>query len=328
MALKDTEYMYISARIKAREGQTVYRARINSYLECKTLSELCAVVLPGATLDAVAQRDALERYFDDAVKSAFELVRESAPDPKCFDFLLYEYDACNLKSLIKGEIRDVSVDEMLYEIGTVSIEDMRLAVSTRRAQEILPENMALALGEAYEAYSSTRDARVIDFIIDKACFADMLENARLCGSALAIELVRTRIDAINIATLQRILRSTLSDKQSTLDMAFICGGQLPLDALLRVIDDGEFSLLDALEGTKYRDIVRSLGAGFSFSELERALDMAYFALIEEVKYVPLGVEVVCSYLVSTLFEAKNARIIIAGIASGLDEEKIRKRARI
>lgn len=328
MALKDTEYMYISARIKAREGQTTYSARIKGYLECKTLSELCNIVLPGVSLDAMAQRDALESYFDGAVKSAFELVRESAPDPKCFDFLLYEYDACNLKTLIKGTIRDVSVDGMLYEIGTVSIEDIRTAVSTRHTENVLAPNMASALGEAYEAYSKTKDARVIDFIIDRACFADMLENARLCGSDLAIELVKTRIDGINISTLQRIVHSSLADKQSTLDMAFIPGGQIPLDLLLRVLDDSEYSLLDALEGTKYRDIVRSLGEGFGFFALERAMDMAYLALIDEVKYIPFGVEVVCSYLVNTLFEAKNARIIIAGIASGLDEEKIRERARI
>lgn len=326
MALRDTEYMYISAAISAKEGQISGKVRVRSYLECDTLSELCALV--GVEVDAEGEREALEAHFDKAVRDAFEFVKRNAPTPEYFDFLLYEYDACNLKTLLKGMIREMNVDSMLYEIGSASVDDLKNALITRKFDEVLPKNMAEAATEAYEAYSRTRDARVIDLIIDKACFADMLENAGLCGCKLAIDLVRVRIDSINIMTLQRILKSDIPDKVSTLDMAFILGAEISLDRLIRVIEDSEYSLLDALDGTKYKDIVRSLGSDFGFLALERALDMEYLSLIEDVKYIPFGAEVVCSYLVNTLNEAKNARIIIAGISAALTKEKLRERLRI
>ncbi|MBQ2810147.1 MAG: V-type ATPase subunit [Clostridia bacterium] len=326
MALKDTEYMYISARIKAREGQTTYYARVKSYLDAKSLLDLCAI--SGVTLDGESEREALENHFDKRVREAFELVKEGAPEPKYFDFLLYEYDACNLKVLIKGSIRKMSVDGMLYEIGTVDAKALKEALEARRLEGVLPSNMVRAVDEAYEAYSRTGDARVIDLIIDKACFADMLENSRLCGCDLAQALIKLRIDSINISTLQRILKSEIADKISTFNMAFIDGGEIAYERLERVLSDEEYSLIDALEGSELRDTIRSLGNEYSFSRLERALDMKYMSLIDEVKYVPFGVEVVCSYLVNTLYEAKNARIIIAGLAMGLDEDKIRERVRI
>ena len=327
MALKDTEYMYISAKIKAREGSTTYSERIRSYLDSRSLSELYSTAIGEAPSGTGDEREALEAYFDKRVEDAFALVKESAPDAGYFDFLLYEYDACNLKTLIKCMIRGISCDGMLYQYSAVSIDALKHALEKRSFDEVLPKNMALATQEAIEAYSKTKDASIIDIIIDKACFADMLENARLCGSQLAIELVKTRIDSINIVTLQRILHSDVADKISTYDMAFIDGADIEKGRLLDVFEREEYTLLDALDGTPYKEMVRSLGKEYSFSALERTLDRKYLSLVEEQKYVPFGFEVACSYLVNTLSEAKNARIIIAGIAAGLDTEKIKERVR-
>lgn len=327
MALSNTEYMYASAKVKAREGALSYSDRITSYLECKSIDALYDLMLPGVVPEGKTKKEAIEERLDGMLESAVLLVRENAPKPEYFDFLQYEYDCCNLKTLIKCMLRDISSDSMLYGIGTVPAEELKKALSERKLDYVLPKNMQTAAAEAIEAYSKTKDARIIDFILDRACFKDMLENSRLSGCKMCEMLVKTRIDSINIVTLERIARSQIADKESTLSEAFLEGGEIPLDTLSKRLRDENATLLSVLFETDYRDTVRNLGENYSFTELERALDERYLSIVKAEKYVPFGPEVLCSYLVNTVFEVKNARIILAGLSSGLDKEKIRERVR-
>lgn len=326
MALKDTEYMYISAKIKAREGQSTYAERIKAYTECNTVDELYALVSSVADLKGNSKREALEAYFENKVSEAFELVRQDAPDPSYFDFLLYEYDACNLKTLIKCMIRGISYDGMTYPYSSASVEELEGALKRRDFTDVLPENMANGALEALDAYNLTKDAGVIDAVIDKACFADMLENSKKSKNALARDIVLLRIDKINIITLQRILKSSLPDKPSMLDSVLLDGGEIPKCNLIRVAQDEGYTLSDALDGTRYKEITfLAKNSESPLDVYEKALEKMYADRIDEEKFVPFGTEVVCLYLVNTLNEAKSARIVIAGLSSSLPKEKIKER---
>lgn len=326
MALKDTEYMYISARIKAREGITTCAEKIKSFAECGSIEEFYALVSSTTELSGENKRDALENYFESKVSEAFELVRQDAPDPTYFDFLLYEYDACNLKTLIKCSIRGISHEGMKYSYASVPLADLETALKKRDFEGVLPKNMANSAIEAIDAYNLTKDAGVIDAIIDKACFADMLENSAKSKNALAHDIVVLRIDKVNIITLERILKSSLPDKASILDSVLLDGGEVPKDNLIRVATDEGYTLADALYGTKYKEIISlAKNSENPLDVFEKALEKISIDRINEEKFVPFGMEVPCLYIMNTLLEAKSARIVIAGLSSGLSKEKIKER---
>ena len=327
MALKDTEYAFASAKIRAKEGQATSSEKAMAYLDCKSISALYDLVLSGVTLTDLTQKEAIESQLDKRIQDAFDLVKENVPEPKYFDFLLYEYDCCNIKTLIKCMIRGISAEGMLYSYSTADVEELKSGLEKRNLEGILPTNMASAALEAIEMYNKTQDPKKIDFILDKACFADMTENSALCGCKLARELVRHRIDAINIITLQRILKSDIADKKSIFEQAFIENGLLSLKELLSAYDSEPTSLSELLRGTPYSLVIGKIGAEPTLAQLEKAFDEAYLALAREQRYVPFGAEVVCSYLVNTLFDVKNARVVLAGLAAGLPNEKIRERVR-
>ena len=324
MAKDALEYMYSSARIKAKEGAQGYEERLNSYLSCKSISQLCYLLMPGEEISHREKREAVEKYFANKVSNALSLIQEIAPEPRYFDFLLYEYDCCNLKTLIKCQIKGIDSDGMLYEYSSVSSDLLKEALEKRSFDGVMPRNMARTATEAIDAFARTKDPKVIDLVLDRACFADMLENAKLCGNKIAEGLVKARIDSINIMTSKRISLSEIADKVSIFDMAFIEGGALEKKLFLPMLEGEDKRLSDVLFGTDYNfDSIDKM----TLSSLEKALDERYLSIAREAKYVPFGFEVLCSYIVNTIFEAKNARIISASLASGMSEEEIRERVR-
>lgn len=327
MALKDTEYAYASAGIMAKEGQKTYSEKIMAYLDCKSVSALYDLVLSGVTSTELTQKEAIERALDEKIQTAFDTVRENAPKPEYFDFLLYEFDCCNVKTLIKCKIRGISHEGMLYSYSTVSGDEIVRGLEKRSLEGILPPHMAIATIEAIDSYNRTQDPKIIDLILDKACFADMLENSTLCGVKLAKDLVIHRIDTTNIITFERILKSDIADKKSIFSEAFIEGGQLSCEKFTQAYDAEQITLYELLHQTPYAEALSRVGKEFTLMELERVFDEAYLSLIKAQKYMAFGAEVICSYLVNTVFEVKNARIILAALALGLPNEKIRERVR-
>lgn len=328
MAIKDTEFLYASSNIRAIEGSESYSERLRRFSECKSVGELYSQLTGGET-DSGASGDIkerIEKMLDDRLCSSVSLVMKIVPDKKLYNFLLYEYDCCNLKTAIKCAIMGIPCEDRLYGCGTVSADKISKDVSEGRF-DIFPKNMASSAKKAREAYEKTKDPSVIDMILDRACFEDMLENVNEYGCEKFISLVKARIDRVNIMTFIRIAKSDIPDKQKALDEALVDGGTVSKSFLIGKLDSYDGNIESILSATPYQSVLSSLGSGAGLSELEKALDDVYLSLVKDMKFVSFGAEIPCAYLISTSYEIKNIRIILAGIASSLPQEKIRERVR-
>lgn len=325
MAIKDTEYLYASSNIRAIEGDASYSERLKRFIECKSVDELYFAVA-GSDAASGSKKEALEEYLDARLASAFSLVKKIVPDKKVYDFLIYEYDCCNLKVAIKSFIKGMSPKGMIYSFGTVpekAVSDCAKDGDT----SAFPKNMAKAGKEAIEAYEKTKDPSVIDMIVDRACFADMLENANLYGYEKFVSLVKNRIDKVNIISFMRIALSKQYDKRKMLDMALADGGTITKTVFYSKLDGFDGNASGLLEGTGYYSASKEADASITFSSLERMLDDIYLACVRDMRFVPFGAEVPCAYILDTVYEIKNIKIILAGICSSLPQEKIRERVR-
>ena len=322
-----TEYMYSSARIRALEIKIATKDRLRHLADAESadaiLSGLSEYGFEIVKRDGAIDREAtLESLL---VTSYGEIASMETGD--AVDFLRYQYDANNIKAIIKCASRSVSPDSMLSVLGTVKTDAAKQAF-VGKDYSAFPENMKIAIADAEEAFAETSNPQKVDFIIDRACFADMLASAERSGIELAKRLVRTKIDLCNIMMTLRIMRMKLGKTAAgILGEVYIGGGSFALETLLESLEAGEESFAYDVVRKKYDSLATAITDGETLGELERRVDDLYFSIARESKYISFGAEIAIGYIVALEYEVKNIRIILAGKDAGLSPEVIRERLR-
>ena len=336
MAMKyhATDYMYGSARVRALEGKLVSRERLEHMLEAKSTADVLAM-LPDYGFTVVTDRDdgTGEPVREDSLLSVLvngyeELDTMSEESASLIRFLRYPYDCNNIKALIKCFSREIEPDGMLFDrLGTVALETLKDAFQDKNYAS-LPKHMADAAREAEEAFSATGNPQKVDLILDRACFADMLDAAKASGSPFAVRLVEEKIDLTNLITCIRLIRMQGGlAAEAFLEEALLPGGTLDGDLLRSALTAGEEFLAEGLRFTRFSFVSDLLIDHAPLHVLELAAEDCWMDLAREGKFVPFGAEVLIGYAVALEYQVKNIRILLAGKDAGLAPDVIRERLR-
>lgn len=322
-----TEYMYSSARIRALETRIAGREQIARLTDADS-AQTVQSSLGDFGFETVLKADGRI----DREATLLTVLRDGFAElegMECADavgFLKYQYDCNNLKSLIKCEAAGVSAESMLLPLGSVSIEDTRKAFRDKD-YSLFPENMAAAAAEAEEAFAATGNPQKVDFLIDRAAFADMLDCARRSGVPLGERLVTSKIDLVNAMMAVRLIRMRLGAQAAAIfDEVYIDGGTLDKETLTESLS-GEDKLCEALTYGSCSALAELISAGAELGALEKAADDIWCRVAKEARYVPFGAEVAIGYIFALEYEVKNIRIILAGKEAGLSSDIIRERLR-
>lgn len=320
---KDTDYLFASARVRAAENRLIGADKTESAIAAKGAFEIESLIDSISTAERGA--DKLSAYLADA----YSFIAEISPDENIASFLRYSYDCNNIKAALKCHFRETDCTEMLFSFGSVPVIEI-LKMPEELDFSALPKNMSEAASEAFDAYSKTADPQLIDIILDKACFADMLEAAQNSGDEFAEDLVRTKIDLINIMMCVRVIRmGGGSSERDVLKRSLISGGYVDKNVLFdsSVTEEG---ISSAISGALYVSVCEYLteDGRFSLAEIEKRCDDLYMNKVRKTKSLPFGAPLLCAYLIAVEYEVKNLRIILAGKRAGLSPEKIRERVRV
>ncbi len=318
---KDTDYLFACARVRAAENRLIGSDKTENAINAKDASEIEALIDSIGTFENGS--DNLSAYLG----RAYSFIAEISPCENIASFLRYGYDCNNIKAALKCHFRETDCSEMLFSFGTVEIDKI-LAMPKELDFSALPKNMSEAALEAFDAYAKTGDPQLIDIILDKACYADMLDAAR-SGDDFAYDLVRAKIDLTNIMMCIRIIRMGNGfSERAVLERSLIGGGYLDEKKLFEAKTENELAMM--LSGSEYSSLLAFMNDEgiFSLAEIERRCDDIYMKKVRTAKSIPFGASVLCSYLVAVEYEVKNLRIILAGKRAGLSGEKIRERVRL
>lgn len=322
-----TEYMYSSARIRALETRIASREQIWRMAEAESAESVISL-LSDHGFEPVYAGGKLSR--EDTLMSVLKEGFAQVAEMECahaVSFLRYQYDCNNIKALIKCGARGISPDGMLLPLGSVSAEECKAAFGNKD-YSAFPENMSAAITEAEAAFAATANPQKIDFIIDKAAFADMLCAAKQSRVALAERLVGAKIDLVNIMMTLRLIRMRLgAQARALLEEAYIEGGSLDVRDLTDALSGGEEALADMLEYGAYSAMHELISSGAALGELEKKADDLWIGIAGEARYIPFGAEVAIGYICALEYEVKNIRIILAGKDAGLSSDTIRERLR-
>lgn len=326
--ISDSDFLYSTARIRALENGICTGDKFAQMAEAKAFDDLQRLLeeagLPG-------DQEPFEAI-DSRVQEAFSLVRELSGSD-VFDVFRYPYDAHNLKSLLKAELRGQDMAGLVIDLGTLPANRL-YAAQQDHDFSAFPPHMAQAAGPALEAYAKTKDPQRMDTMIDQACFADMLSKADEYDFPFLNELIRHKIDLTNLLTLLRLLRTQKAHAQvSHINEAFVRahmieGGTLAAGSLAALFSAGEEAFFSFLAAGNFQELA-ALGAQCSIAAFERAADDAYMRYIRDhTKYIAYGAGVLCAFIAAKETEAKNFRILVASVRGKIPPAEIKERLRL
>ena len=324
--IKDTDYLAVSARIKAMETGLLSRERMEQVLEARSDEEAVKILQECGypELDARSP-EAMDAALSAAREATLSDVLDGAPDPRYIDIFKLKYDYHNIKAVLKAAAMNVSPDSMLMDMGRVPAAALKEAVLTGRLDE-LPEGLAAAAAEAKEVLNTTRDPQLSDIALDRRCYQEMAAVAEETGSAFLAGYVKIQIDAANLRSLVRTLR--MGKGGEFLKTVLLEGGDIGTDAVAAA---GNSGALQELYGPTALQAAAEAGAealrGGPLTAFEKLCDDAVGEYLAGAQFVPFGEAPLLGYLAARETEYTNIRILLMGRGAGLPAEVIRSRLR-
>jgi V/A-type H+-transporting ATPase subunit C len=317
-----TEYLYASARIRALETRLLHTKQRGQLLSAPSVRALLDELDAKDANRTLTDGERGEAMLQERLQAAFAVVRDSVPDPTLTRFLQYPYDCHNLKVLEKCRQKGIDPTKLLIDLGSISVNTL-LTVSENELLPLLPTHLARAVTESREAYAKTADPQEIDFILDRAAFADMAEAA--APFPLAREWVTARIDLSNLLFCLRLLRMQSGDLgRAVLNRAALPSGTLSAELLLECYDGGEEFLIKKAESSPY---VGVFCENASLADTEKSIDNYLMSMVKKARALPFGAEIPVAFLLAAEADCKNLRILLAGKTAGLDPDTIQSRMR-
>ncbi len=332
MSIKDrsTEYMYISARIRAIEATMPGRELIGRMIGAQDRESAAALAVEGGVLPSVSQSlnpDSLDTPLMKRLKDALDTVEADEGGKLITPIVRITYDCANIKAALRCIPHGIDFSDLLFDVGSVPAE--RYGEMVEQGDfSLLPQNLAAASEKAKTDYAVTCDPLKIDLPLDRACFADMLEAAERTGDAFAVDFVKTKIDMTNLMMIFRIINMNGDSAKALLYDAVIDGGYIETQALRALTDTEDGMTIDRvaeLAREKYPRIFEALTS--DVEDLENLCDSLIEEKLRQSKYIPFGIPIVLAFLCGLEYEIKNIRIILAAKAAGLTPEKIAQRVR-
>ena len=326
--IKDTDYLAISARIRAMETGLLTRERMEQVLEARSDDEAVKILQECGypELDAT-HPEAMDAALSAAREATLADLGDSAPDPRYIDIFKLKYDYHNVKAVLKADATGTDPDRMLMDMGRVPAAELKEAVQSGELEN-LPTRLADAIREAREVLDTTRDPQLSDIVLDRWCYRDMDDVADATGSAFLHGYVKAQIDSANLRSLIRTLR--MGKNADFLNGVLFAGGDISEDAILAVSANGGSGLMELYGPTRFRAAAEA-GAealkGGALTRFEKLCDDAVGDYLAGAQFVPFGEAPLLGYLAARETEYTNLRILLLGRSMGLPADVIRSRLR-
>ena len=323
----DTDYLYLSAVLKAREANMLTRDKMERMLTAGSFNDAAKLLVESGWPDMSDHNSAgVDRLLSLRREETFAEVEKSAAEKEIVEVFRTKYDYHNAKAIIKGEGVGVDAGNILSQCGTVPPAKLLEAFREDDFRDI-PESLGTAMAEAKGVLARTDNPQAADFVLDKAYYARLLELAGKVTSPFLAEYVRTLIDCANIRTVVRCFR--MGKNGDFMQQALIDGGNVNMESAARGTVTADE--LNALFGnTVFREAAVLGGEameGGSLTQFEKACDNAVNSSLEKARRTGFGSEVAVGYLAAEENAITAVRMILTGLLSGIDPERLKERLR-
>ncbi len=327
MKSRDTDYLYISTRLKARGMSLFSREKLGRLIAARS-EEDAAKLLSENGWGSFDPRDltALEAEIARQQQESFALLYRYAPDQRMIDLFRLKYDYHNLKSVIKADALGQDASYLLSTSGTIPPATL-LAMAREQDYAKLPRAMKQAAEQAADLLARTGDPQLSDLLLDRTMTAQMLALAEETGSEFLLGYVRLMIDLGNLRVLTRSARTRKG--YDYLKRALFPGGGVTLATLTGEITAEllRAKFASPALAAPVEAAVAALSGG-SLAALDLACDNALIGYLRSSSLIPFGEAQVIGYLLAKEAELVSVRTVMVGRHAGLSPEQITERLRI
>lgn len=327
MKIKDTDYLYLSSRIKGMQKDMLGIDGLRKLASCKNDEEAAKILEEAGFKDFVpGDLMSLEACMDEKREEMFKVLYTYSPSKEIIDVFRLKYDYHNLKSILKANA--MGEDPLPYLSDASSIEPNKLVAIIRDKQyHLLSHVMRDAVLESEDILSRTRNPQISDMVLDKAYYLEMSEKAKASGSKFLTELVALMAD---LANLRIIVRAKRADKSyDYLKRALVFGGSVTVNASMGEITPDYLQSTFAGENLSKAGIAASgaLTGEKPMSVLDKECDNAIVNYLKSARLIAFGEAHVIAYLLAFENEIVSIRQVMQGRNANMGEEKIMERLR-
>ncbi len=324
--MKDTDYLTISARVRALENSLLTRERRERMVEARSDEEAVKVLTEcGYAEPEDLGVDAVNTVLAQARAAVFEDIERSVPQPRLVEVFRVKYDYHNAKALLKAEALGENAKRLLMSGGRYA-PDVLAEGFHRGDMEGFSPDFRAAVDAAQDALAEEKDPQKCDLILDKACYAEMAAAAAECGSAFLQGYVRLSVDTVNLRTAVRCARMGIPSARMERDL--LPGGNVDAQTVANTRKEDWARRFPAeLEKAAAIGAAAAVPGGESLTAFERACDNALTAYLAQAKRIPFGEQPVVGYLCAREAEATAIRTILSLRKAGVKAETIRERLR-
>ena len=316
--MRDTDYAYCVARIRANERYLLKEKDLSELLECKSFDSAIDYLIGKKWISEKGEISDCVKYQSEKL---WQLLSESVPDKKELDILCTVNDFFNIKAAVKCHFTGKDPNAYYIKPTTLNLDELTGKVSDHKFSSIGGTKGRCAQ-ESYKTACLTENGQNADIIIDRACI-DEIRNYAKEKSGVTGEICSFLCDTANIKIAFRCAHT--QKKKDFTETAIGECSLLSRKTLIEKTLSGIDALCEYLAKTSYSE-----GAEIylsSSAEYEKWCDNKIIAIAKKSGFTAFGFDPVCAYYYAKLTEMKSVRIILTGIKSGADKSEIKERVR-
>jgi len=321
---KDTDYLAISARIRAMENRLLTRERLDRIIEARDDQEARKVLVECGYPDVAGA--GLEQMLAQVREETVKDLTSAVPGEPGLEIFKLKYDYHNAKTILKAQAMGVDAARLLLKGGRY--DPTQMLISWQQEQLTgCGDDFRRAMEKAGAVLKETKDPQQSDLLLDKAMYAEMTKMAKDSGSTFLQGYVRILVDAANLRTAVRVYRMEKEDE--FLRGVLLEGGNVSVQTIAAARGEGIAEVFQSgalAQAAKLGAALIKPGSG-ALTVFEKACDDAVTNYVSASRRVPFGEQVVIGYLYAKEAEMTAVRTIFAGRAAKLDGDTIRRRLR-
>lgn len=325
--IKDTEYLYLSAYVHAKESGLIGRDSIERMIDSPTPEQAIKILADaGWRVPDGCDAKTLEGILSARRDEAFADMSSLAPNKAMVDVFRIRYDYHNAKAVIKAAALGTDAGGILSKAGRIAPGELKDCFLQERLGS-LPSTLGKAMAEAADVLARTSDPQKAEFVLDRAYYAELIAEAESSGSDFILGWAKLGIDGANLKTLVRSFR--MKKDNDFIAQALIEGGNVKRMYILASLNNPE-SALELFAPTPYARTVDMAKAAINGGELagfEKLSDDVLSSYMAGGKLSAFGEKPLISYLSAVETEINAVRVVMAGQYSHIPPEVTRRRLR-
>ncbi len=316
--MKDLDYAYCVARIRAREKTLLSQQQMESLCRKKSYDEAVNELKELGWI----KDEASSGFIAYQNQMTWELLNECVPDRKTLEILCVLNDFFNIKTAVKCLFS--KADPFDYYISPTSLDLEALTVKVRNHDfRALGAFKGECAREAYETANLSENGQLAEIIIDSAALEMLREYGEKNKKSLTGEICSFLCDTANIKIAFRI--NAIKRNKDFACCAISNTSRLSSQELIRLSCGESEELYAYVEKTPYCKGVELYKKGST--HYDKWCDDTVIEIASKAKYTAFGFDPVCAYYYAKQNEVKNVRIILSALQAGYTYETIKERMR-